>query len=204
MRFFAPLFFAVLSNCCFFIIFSEVPAHTFCKRKFHDHIPFGRLFSCQRTFRTWFSRRVHTLIFTRRAFQPSILDCWKTAEKLTPTVKLFLGRLFSTYLLSGRKIIVLSQIFFTPLKSGIKNPSCAVAREGTYKYLLLYKIKTPYENRSLCFHTVYYVCVVVRFTVISTHETSSLHKDYKPIMPTTSLCSSLRVFVAFATTKGVN
>ena len=78
-------------------------------------------------------------------FQPSILDCWEITEKLTPTVKLFLGRLFSPHLLSGRKLFVLSQVFFTPLKSGIKNPSRALAREGAY--LLLYKKSKPPVNR---------------------------------------------------------
>ena len=170
MRFFAPLFFAVLSDCCFFTFFSEAPAHTFCKKKLHEHIPFGRLFNCQRTFRVWFPRLVHTLIFTRRAFQPSILDCWKTAEKLTPTVKIFLGRLFSPHLLSGRKIIVLSQIFLAYLKNGIKNPSHAIAREGTYKYLLLYKNKDTVWKQIALFSygvlvaTAFYSCSVLDYT----------------------------------------
>lgn len=103
MRFFAPIFFAVLSDCCFFPIFSEVAAHIFREKQLHGHIPFSRLFSCQRTFRPWFPRRVHTPIFTRRVFQPSILDCWKITEKLTPTVKLFLGRLFSPPLVKRQK-----------------------------------------------------------------------------------------------------
>ena len=170
MRFFAPLFFAVLSNCCFFTILSEVPAHTFCKRKFHDHIPFGRLFSCQRTFRVWFPRLVHTLIFTRRAFQPSILDCWKTAEKLTPTVKLFLGSLFSPTYQAAEKYLFWAKYFLAYLKSGIKNPSRAIAREGAYKYLLLYKNirhrikKITLFSYGVLVATAFYSCSVLDYT----------------------------------------
>ena len=44
----------------------------------------------------------------------------------------------------------------------------------------------------------------------TTRQTGGLHKGYKPIMPTRvsrrglSLCSSLRVFAALATPKGIN
>lgn len=65
----------------------------------------------------------------------------KNRRKINPTVKFFLGRLFSPHLSSGRKIIVLSQIFFSVFKKRQKNPSRAAAREGAYKYLLLYKNK---------------------------------------------------------------
>ena len=95
------------------------------------------------------SKNISELLFstclTTHIYSPSLSTLYigllKNRRKINLTVKLFLGRLFSPNLLSDRKLFVLSQIFFALLKNGIKNPSRALAREGAYKYLLLYKNK---------------------------------------------------------------
>lgn len=94
------------------------------------------------------------------SFSTLYIGLLKNRRKINPHSKTFFLVAFSapTYQVAENNLCW-AKYFLILLKNSIKNPSRAVAREGTYKYLLLYKNKdTVWKQIALFSYGVLCLC----------------------------------------------